>query len=104
MTPSMPDPTDWADGNQDVRQREHNMKRTVIVGAFLLGLVCPWAAFAERPNVLLLLVDDLKPTLGCYVTRRRRRRRSTHWQAGVVIHLRIAERQRPELLEHSQVR
>ena len=42
------------------------MKRTVIVGAFLLGLVCPWAAFAERPNVLLLLVDDLKPTLGCY--------------------------------------
>ncbi len=25
-----------------------------------------WATASERPNVLLILVDDLKPTLGCY--------------------------------------
>ncbi len=30
----------------------------------LLWINC--AAAAERPNVLLLLVDDLKPALGCY--------------------------------------
>ena len=42
------------------------MNRVIIVAVFCLGLGSPWAAIAERPNVLLLLVDDLKPTLGCY--------------------------------------
>ena len=42
------------------------MLRSTIAGVFLFGLVCPWSVFAERPNVLLLLVDDLKPALGCY--------------------------------------
>ncbi len=35
---------------------------------FLIGLAC-WTAVsaaAAKPNVLLLLVDDLKPALGCY--------------------------------------
>ena len=31
----------------------------------LLGLIAPLQA-AEKPNVLLICVDDLKPTLGCY--------------------------------------
>lgn len=34
------------------------------------GLLCVSASASSRPNVLLLCVDDLKPTLGCYgVTR-----------------------------------
>lgn len=37
---------------------------------FLLGLTCcVWvqeACAIEKPNVLMILVDDLKPTLGCY--------------------------------------
>lgn len=32
--------------------------------AFILSAWC--ASAVERPNVLLILVDDLKPTLGCY--------------------------------------
>jgi iduronate 2-sulfatase len=33
----------------------------------LILALCPiLLAWAERPNVLLILVDDLKPTLGCY--------------------------------------
>jgi iduronate 2-sulfatase len=33
----------------------------------LILALCPMLlAWAERPNVLLILVDDLKPTLGCY--------------------------------------
>lgn len=31
-----------------------------------LSFLCSTLAAAERPNVLLILVDDLKPTLGCY--------------------------------------
>jgi iduronate 2-sulfatase len=34
--------------------------------ALVLLLLCPAIAWAARPNVLLLLVDDLKPALGCY--------------------------------------
>jgi iduronate 2-sulfatase len=38
--------------------------------AFCIGLLVPYlhgsAAGAERPNVLLICVDDLKPALGCY--------------------------------------
>jgi len=42
-----------------------------MVRVLLFGLIstgCSWAvtAAAERPNVLLILVDDLKPALGCY--------------------------------------
>jgi iduronate 2-sulfatase len=37
---------------------------------FLVGGLMSWAALssvlAERPNILLLLVDDLKPAMGCY--------------------------------------
>ncbi len=35
--------------------------------AFGVALACwSWASAEERPNVLLILVDDLKPTIGCY--------------------------------------
>lgn len=42
-----------------------------MVRILLFGLIstgCSWAvlAAADRPNVLLILVDDLKPALGCY--------------------------------------
>ncbi len=45
--------------------------RTVIIGifpAFTFGLGAQEAAtaFVSKPNVLLILVDDLKPALGCY--------------------------------------
>ena len=33
---------------------------------FFLLLFLPWLARAQKPNVLLLLVDDLKPAMGCY--------------------------------------
>jgi iduronate 2-sulfatase len=33
--------------------------------AVLIGF-CPSMTRAERPNVLLILVDDLKPAIGCY--------------------------------------
>lgn len=32
----------------------------------LLSLALPFSATAAQPNVLLICVDDLKPTLGCY--------------------------------------
>ena len=32
---------------------------------FVLSLL-PWLVQAEKPNVLLILVDDLKPAMGCY--------------------------------------
>lgn len=46
------------------------MKR-LLVGFWLVAICGPWLvttpmAAASRPNLLLLLVDDLKPTLGCY--------------------------------------
>src|SRR5688572_23037859 len=39
-----------------------------LVTSFLLALVAVVgsAAGAERPNVLFLMVDDLRPELGCY--------------------------------------
>ena len=37
----------------------------VLVATVLVG-VCGVARGADRPNVLLILVDDLKPVLGCY--------------------------------------
>ena len=40
------------------------MRRTVAIVVVLFG-VCSLRA-AERPNVLLICVDDLKPMLGCY--------------------------------------
>lgn len=40
------------------------MSRLLI--AFFLCGCAPNAAFAEKPNVLLILVDDLKPAIGCY--------------------------------------
>ena len=40
-----------------------NLKRLKII---FLGLCIPWLAQAEKPNVLLILVDDLKPAMGCY--------------------------------------
>ena len=43
------------------------MNRFVLAPATLLVLFLSWAtSAAERPNVLLILVDDLKPALGCY--------------------------------------
>ena len=39
------------------------MKPSIVV---LLALFFLPAAAATKPNVLLILVDDLKPTLGCY--------------------------------------
>ncbi len=40
----------------------------ILTPILLLVLPCScWpVAAAERPNVLLILVDDLKPALGCY--------------------------------------
>lgn len=32
----------------------------------ILAICCPTEAAAKKPNVLLILVDDLKPALGCY--------------------------------------
>ena len=40
-----------------------NLKRLKII---FLALCIPWLAQAEKPNVLLILVDDLKPAMGCY--------------------------------------
>ena len=41
------------------------MKRLIIIASiFALGLAK--AVAAAKPNVLLLLVDDLKPAMGCY--------------------------------------
>ena len=41
------------------------MKRILFIASILtLGLAKPSAL--EKPNVLLLLVDDLKPAMGCY--------------------------------------
>ena len=40
-----------------------NLKRQKII---FLTLCIPWLAQAEKPNVLLILVDDLKPAMGCY--------------------------------------
>lgn len=37
------------------------MKRLLLVAA-----LCPMLCAASQPNVLLILVDDLKPALGCY--------------------------------------
>lgn len=37
----------------------------LLVGLLMLERAAP-AAEGERPNVLLLLVDDLEPALGCY--------------------------------------
>ena len=44
---------------------EYRMKRLIIIASiFALGLAK--AVAAAKPNVLLLLVDDLKPAMGCY--------------------------------------
>ena len=43
------------------------MKRAAALLARLFALLClTTAAAAERPNVLLILVDDLKPSFGAY--------------------------------------
>ena len=43
------------------------MNRILIILVVALGWLEPIAAFAaEKPNVLLICVDDLKPLLGCY--------------------------------------
>ena len=41
------------------------MKHLVVLTA-LLAILCGFASAAEKPNVLLICVDDLKPLLGCY--------------------------------------
>lgn len=41
------------------------MRRSILLSAALLAMVVG-AQAAERPNVLLICVDDLKPMLGCY--------------------------------------
>jgi iduronate 2-sulfatase len=42
------------------------MKRCLAILAVTLGLTTCLATAQARPNVLLLCVDDLKPTIGCY--------------------------------------
>jgi iduronate 2-sulfatase len=42
------------------------MLRAVVQGLFILVGLCCRVVGAERPNVLLICVDDLKPALGCY--------------------------------------
>ena len=44
------------------------MKRWIAMAGVGLGMWIGAAAAAERPNVLLICVDDLKPLLGCYGT------------------------------------
>ena len=39
---------------------------TLLTILLLLPMTGNLAAAGERPNVLLILVDDLKPALGCY--------------------------------------
>ena len=33
---------------------------------FFLFALCPLLSMAAKPNVLLICVDDLKPTIGCF--------------------------------------
>ena len=42
------------------------MVRLMRLKTFFLFLFLSWLARAEKPNVLLILVDDLKPAMGCY--------------------------------------
>jgi len=42
------------------------MGRRAIAGWGLLVTLVAWTAWATRPNILLISVDDLKPNLGCY--------------------------------------
>ena len=45
-----------------------NTRRALLKAAALAGLVCLSSTLvaADRPNVLLICVDDLKPTIGCF--------------------------------------
>jgi len=42
------------------------MKRILCLSLWLIGATSLVATETQRPNVLMILVDDLKPTLGCY--------------------------------------
>jgi iduronate 2-sulfatase len=42
------------------------MERLMRLKTVFLLLFLSWLAQAEKPNVLLILVDDLKPAMGCY--------------------------------------
>jgi iduronate 2-sulfatase len=42
------------------------LRAPIVVACFAALTVDAFATAAERPNVLLILVDDLKPALGCY--------------------------------------
>ena len=39
---------------------------TIVLVWLLMTCWCGWCRAAEMPNVLMILVDDLKPVLGCY--------------------------------------
>jgi iduronate 2-sulfatase len=47
-----------------VRRCCNDFLSVVVAAAVSLGISGSWAS--ERPNVLMILVDDLKPSLGCY--------------------------------------
>jgi iduronate 2-sulfatase len=42
------------------------MKRILCLSLWLIGATLVVASETQKPNVLMILVDDLKPTLGCY--------------------------------------
>ena len=48
------------------RSFRKNSCKTLLAALCLFFLALPQAFAAEKPNVLMILVDDLKPALGCY--------------------------------------
>ena len=46
---------------------QHNMLPSIILQSLCLFLpLTSSESSAKKPNILLIVVDDLKPTLGCY--------------------------------------
>lgn len=43
-----------------------NQRFRKIICFFLVAFVAGWTSAAERPNVLFIAIDDLRPELGCY--------------------------------------
>ncbi len=42
------------------------MTKLLLISTFILCITCQFAFADERPNVLFITIDDLRPALGCY--------------------------------------